>query len=98
MYRRILGFGIDPTTITWNKQPFKASIKKPFKFHVSIPYFAGKDNKTKVYKLLIGAGAGYINGATLYVAINARPSEDYHGKRPKLQIGLTQNANKVPLP
>jgi hypothetical protein len=42
-------------------------------------------------------GAGYIGGATLYFAWRCRNIENQY--RPSwLQIGITRNANKVPVP
>ncbi len=64
--------------------------------------FLDKGIKPRQYslKLILGNGAGYIWGATFFIALNC-PNMKLHGAlkwmRPKLiQFGLTRNANAVP--
>lgn len=58
--------------------------------------------RCRTLKMLFGRGAGYIRGATAYVAFNCvSPYNSSDGKRSMykrrlLQIGFTRNANRVP--
>lgn len=47
-------------------------------------------------KQLFSKGAGYIGGATFYVCWKCVDHKSMYRPRRKLQIGVTQNANRVP--
>lgn len=52
-----------------------------------------------VHAIHFNQGSGYIGGATLYWARRCRIRRPSHGFRPAaFSIGLTDNANNVPLP
>ncbi len=78
--------------------------RKGIRTIVHQPYMGEYDqnpNKPFIYKLMFGSGAGYIGGATLYLAFGGcRPRDRHQGWAPPVQhfvFGLTNNANAVPL-
>ena len=66
-------------------------------------YGHGDPNWPVMYTVMFGSGAGYIGGATLYLAFGGCRVRDtrpwYYGRRPvqHFVFGLTNNANNIPL-
>ena len=74
--------------ISWD-QPFKFKLKKPIRLRLE----RGRIKGEWLFRIVIGPGAGYIMGRTLYIGRYA----DRRTRQLKRCIGFTNNANKVPL-
>lgn len=92
--------------LVWSLVPKRLRPNRPWQRKgirtiVHTPYGgAGNPNRPFVYAIYFGQGAGYIGGATLYLAFGGCRIRDKRGcwsPTSAFVFGLTSNANNVPL-
>lgn len=94
----------------YNEHPHRAFRRRGIRLYTHRPQYDYKDwtyggegmprvyRPSRVHCVVFGAGAGYRNGATLYIGRNCyRAGDTYqHKGRMRWAFGLTNNANAIP--